>query len=476
MNSRKQFGSTRNFSQSQCDRRSFLRGLGQAAMAMGVGSAGALSFANQAAAATVGDYKALVCVFLYGGLDTHDVLIPNDVAGYEQWAAIRQELLTTQGQARARSSLLPINPGATATLNGSLGFAPEWSGLHGLYQSGRLAVAANVGPLIQPATRSDFINESVPFPPRLFSHNDQQSVWQASAPEGAQFGWGGLFADAVINSGANQQAEFTTITSLGNELFLTGQLARPFQVNDEGAAQFDLIFDDDVRPDSLVTLLNQHFASVTADTSNLLVSDMASASAGALSSNAAYNSATAGVAALSTPFPASPLGAQLKAVAQAISARDQLQAQRQIFFVGIGGFDTHSAQATSLPQLLTQIDGAVTAFYNAMVAQGLGNKVTLFTASDFGRTLAVNGDGTDHGWGSHQIVVGDAVNGGLVHGYVPPSVLEHDYDAGGGRLIPTLSVEQYAAPLGRWFGLDNSEVLAALPNRANFLDEPMLML
>ncbi|MEL6688045.1 MAG: DUF1501 domain-containing protein, partial [Pseudomonadota bacterium] len=167
-------------------------------------------------------------------------------------------------------------------------------------------------------------------------------------------------------------------------------------------------------------------------------------------------------------FPVTPLGAQLKAVAETINIRDRLFASRQVFFVGLGGFDTHDAQARALPQLLSQIDGALAAFQTAMEALGLSRDVTLFTASDFGRTLSVNGDGTDHGWGGHQIVLGGAVKGGDIYGSLPPPTLGHAADSGGGRLIPSVAVDRYAAELGRWFGLTEAELSSALPGLGNF--------
>ncbi|MEM7208184.1 MAG: DUF1501 domain-containing protein [Pseudomonadota bacterium] len=457
------------------NRRDFLSTVGKTAISLPLVGVGTTFSVTPVFAANPSDYRALVCVFFLGGLDTHDVLIPYDQPSYDAWVRIRNSLVSAQGQTRARANLLPIASGSTVTASGTFALPPEMPLLHSLYQQGRVAIAANVGPLISATTRSDFQNEAVPLPPRLFSHNDQQSVWQASAPEGAQFGWGGLFADAMLSAGANQVPEFSTITSLGNELFLTGQVAKPYQVGLDGAAQVDFLADEDV-PAALKSVLRRHFAGESADQINVISRDLGDAFAGALTANERYDAATASAEPFNTVFPTSPLGAQLRAVAQAISVRSQLQAQRQIFFVGIGGFDTHSAQATDLPGLLTQIDGALAAFYQSMQELALGSNVTLFTASDFGRTLVINGDGTDHGWGAHHLVMGDAVSGGQIHGFVPPAQLDHDYDSGGGRLIPTTSVEQYAAPLGRWFGLSETELLAALPNRANFATEPSLII
>ena len=291
---------------------------------------------------------------------------------------------------------------------------------------------------------------------------------------GAQFGWGGLFADAVLNSGANFNApEFTTITAQDNSLFLTGGAAKPYQVSVAGPATVEFL--DPLQDMGLGgterELLEKVRASLSAANyrgSHILERDVSNAFRDGFASNASYRTARGNAAPLATQFPGGPLGAQLKAVAETISVRTQLMASRQVFFVGLGGFDTHSAQATALPGLLSQIDSSMAAFHAAMQELGVANDVTSFTASDFGRTLAVNDDGTDHGWGGHHFVVGGAVNGGQIIGSVPPCEFGHSADSGGGRLIPSLAVEQYAAPLGQWFGLNQDELATALPNLTNF--------
>ncbi|MEM9386018.1 MAG: DUF1501 domain-containing protein [Pseudomonadota bacterium] len=457
-------------------RRDFLRSVGSTALvASTTGLASTLAAFPTRAASLSGEYRAMVCVFLFGGLDNHDVVLPYDQASYGQFIAARPTLIAAQGSQRQRENLLAISP-----LNGEdygtrqFALPPEMPGLHGLFNQGDAAIVGNVGPLIQPTTFEDFENESVPLPPRLFSHNDQQSTWQASVPEGAQFGWGGKFADAVLAGGANGAAQFTAISSANADLFLTGQVAQPYQVSVSGAATIDLLDDLAEEDPALATALKAHFRAEAYAGTNLIGQDIAAKQRQALDSNEMFNQAKQAAIPLGTEFPESELGAQLRAVAEAISVRDLLQAQRQIYFVGLGGFDTHSEQAPQLPALLGQIDGAVSAFCTAMGELGLGDKVTLFTASDFGRTLAVNGDGTDHGWGGHHFVVGQAVNGNRIFGDIPPPVFGHAQDSGSGRLIPTVAVEQYAAALGSWFGLSEGELLASLPNLPNFSGRPSL--
>jgi len=462
------------------NRRGLLKGISGAALAGATATTigGALGGFGAHAAET-GGYKALVCLFLLGGLDNHDTVLPYDQASYDRYAELRKPLLDryqTQsgGSSRARNRLLPLEPANGERFGGRRFALPEQlSGIHRLFGEGRAAIVGNVGPLIRPVTRAEFEAGTAPLPAHLFSHNDQQSTWMSSAPEGAQYGWGGRFADAVMASGANANDAFTTITSLGNELFLTGESALPYQVSADGASMVNVLdqFGDQrgsAEGEELYQKLRAHFASGPGGRSHLIERDIARAAQYSLETNELFNEAFANTPELSASFPQSELGGQLRAVAQTIAMRDTLLVNRQVFFVALGRFDTHSRQAEDLPGLQSEIDEAVTAFFAALGEIGASSDVTLFTASDFGRTLAINGDGTDHGWGAHHFVIGDAVAGGQILGDIPPADLGHDWDAGGGRLIPTVSVEQYAAPLGRWFGLGDGELATALPGLANF--------
>ncbi|MEO0323644.1 MAG: DUF1501 domain-containing protein, partial [Myxococcota bacterium] len=403
------------------------------------------------------DYKALVCVFLYGGMDNHDVVIPYERSSYDEWARLRGGLLSSMATPRSLDNLLPMGPGTHA-------LPAELAGLHGLYEAGQAALIGNVGPLLEPVTRRALDEGSVQLPSRLFSHNDQQSTWMGGRPEGAQYGWGGLFLDAIGE--ANATPELSGITTGDAQLFLTGRSTVPYAVSPGGAPEVGAFtaYDDPALQEALRAELRGEGAS----RSYLLERDLAAMSRAGLDANARYDAATRGVPALRTVFPPDDLGAQLGAVARTVQAREALGACRQLFVVGIGGFDTHSNQARNLPRLQRRLDLGVTAFHQAMGELGLGEQVTLFTASDFGRTLAPNEDGTDHGWGAHHFVVGGAVRGGQVYGGLPEATLGHDYDAGNGRLIPQLSVEQLAAPLGRWLGMNDAALATALPQLAAF--------
>ncbi len=459
-------------------RRRFLMNASALGAASLVGLGSGLARFQQASAAETSGYKALVCVFLLGGLDSYDTVLPYDQPSYDRLADIRSSLFQQYenmagGSTRARDRLLSLTPSNSADF-GTREFAlpEELSGVRDLFNNGNAAIVGNVGPLIQPLTRTEFFDESAPQPRRLFSHNDQQSTWMSSEPEGAQYGWGGLFADAALNSGANGTSPFTTLTSLGNELFLTGQVARPYQIGLNGAPEIQAInFFEGGREsggEEIYQKLRDHFEAMDFNGANLIEQDVANTMRTALTTNESFNEALETLQPFTTEFPGHFLGQQLRAVARTIAIKDALLVNRQVFFVAIGGFDTHSNQVGDLPSLQQEIDSGIVAFYQAMNELGMGSDVTLFTASDFGRTLAINGDGTDHGWGAHHFVVGDAVQGGQIYGDIPLYDFDHEQDAGGGRLIPTTSVEQFAEPLGRWFGLNDTEINAALPNLSNF--------
>jgi uncharacterized protein (DUF1501 family) len=440
-------------------RREFLR---QSARFAGLGTAApfALNLAalGSAAAQSAADYKALVCVFLYGGNDHHNTVIPYDTAAYAEYQRARP------GIARARSELVALSASAR---QGGRAFAlpTELGPLAGLYESGRLAVVANVGPLSQPTTRAQYESRSVPLPPKLFSHNDQQSVWQASVPEGAREGWGGRIGDVL--AAGNRTGTFTSVSLSGNAAWSSGRSTLQFQVSPAGPAQVNPLAGSTLFGSALApSLLRQ---SITTTRSHVLQNDHAQLMQRALDANAELRTALSGVPAFQTPFPDNNgLAAQLRMTARLIAARQALGARRQVFFVSLGGFDHHAFLSGSHPPLLAQVGAALGAFDAVLGELGLRDRVTTFTASDFGRALLSNGDGSDHGWGSHHLVMGGAVRGREVYGSFPATVPGTPEDAGQGRQIPTTSVDQYAATLGRWMGLGESQLDDVLPNLRQF--------
>ncbi len=445
------------------NRRNFLARSG----AVGLGAALTQFALSRQTAAQAADYRALVCIHLGGGLDNWDTVFPYDDASYAEYARIRESLLPSYATPRDRSTLLAIEAGDRFGTR-EFALAPEMADMASLYQSGKLAIVGNVGPLVEPVTRSSYNGGTVRLPSRLFSHNDQASTWQSGGPEGSTSGWGGRFADAVASR--NKAPQFGAITTGDNELFLTGSSTVPYQVSVEGAARIEFIhhWEQDMADDrpSWFGTLRQHLHGETGPERGVLERDVVELTRRSAQANALYDAAQQSAPALQTSFPPSDVSMQLQAVTRAISVRSQLSVGRQVFVVGMGGYDTHSAQAQGLPMLQSSLSSAILAFQTAIEELGLEEQVTLFTTSEFGRSLAVNGDGTDHGWGGHQFVIGGAVRGGAVYGDLPEATLGHERDAGGGRLIPSLSVEQYAAPLGRWFGLGSEALASALPGLA----------
>jgi uncharacterized protein (DUF1501 family) len=441
-------------------RRAFLQ---KASMLSVVGSAApwALSLAamGEAAAATATDYKALVCVFLVGGNDYGNTLVPYDSARYSVYQGMRPTA------AYVRSALDPtvLSPSTALPGGAQYALAPELAPLLPLFTARRLGVLLNVGPLVQPTTKTQYVNGSVPLPPKLFSHNDQQSVWQSSSPEGATSGWGGRMGD-LLESG-NGNATFTCVNVASNAVFMTGHSAVQYQVSTSGPVQLRARQSPLFGSAACSAALNQL---ITAPSAHLFEREYTRVTARSLAASDVLTTALANGPTINTVFPAgNDLGDQLKMVARMISTATEVAAKRQVFFVSMGGFDTHDGLATDHPVLLTDLASALRAFDDALLELGVSDRVTTFTASDFGRTLTAN-DGSDHGWGSMHFMFGGAVKGGRYYGAVPAVANDGPDDVGQGRLLPTTSVEQYAATLGKWFGISDSDLLTVLPNLANW--------
>ena len=427
-------------------RRAFLRR--GAALSVAAGAtpfAMSLAAMGEAAAATATDYKALVCVFLYGGNDYANTLVTYDPTSYNAMLQFRAPL------AIARDSLTPLvlNP-TTALPNGrQYALAPGLDPLLPLFNAGQMSVLLNVGSLIQPTTKAQYQAGSVPLPPKLFSHNDQQSFWQSSSPEGAASGWGGRLGDLFASGNGN--ATFTCIGVGGNAVYLSGHSAVQYQVSSGGSVAVNGL--QQLMTSSRVHLFENEYARVAARS---------------IAANSQLSSALAG-ATLSTPFPSgNSLADQLKLVARMVAARSSLGAKRQVFFVSMGGFDTHDGLVSQHPALMKTLGEALGAFHQATVELGVSRQVTAFTASDFGRTLVGNNDGSDHGWGSMHFVVGDAVNGRSFVGTPPVVANGGPDDVGQGRLLPSLSVDQYGATLASWFGVSATDLASVMPNLANY--------
>lgn len=455
----------------EISRRAFIRRTSQLA-AMGAASSYALGLAGIAEAAafsTGGDYKALVCVFLYGGNDHGNTLIPFDATNYARYSAIRGGNGEAGGgialpRASLANTVLQAPQGQTLTDDMTLALAPTMPRLKALYDQGAMAPLLNVGPLIAPLTRAQYENGSVPKPAKLFSHNDQQSTWQSSQPEGSPSGWGGRMSDLALTSNTNSM--FTAINASGNAVFLSGETAVPYQVSPSGATLFrplsrNRLYGSGGAADALGTILRS-------GTGNVFAADHATTNARSIEYGTFVNNALDN-ANVTTTFPEeNGLAAQLRVVAQLISVRQTLGVGRQVFLVATGGFDNHDGLIGTHEALLGGVDAALDAFYRATVELEIADKVTTFTASDFGRTLASNGDGSDHGWGSHHFILGGDVAGGRFYGRAPHVSVDTDDQVGRGRLLPDISVDQYSATLARWFGVSDSELPSIAPNIGRF--------
>ena len=456
------------------NRRQFLKTTTAASMGAATGFANDLMRFNAFAADTSG-YKALVCVFLFGGMDGHDTVIPYDTTNYNLYADLRRELFNRYedndgGSSRERGRLLQLNLANAASFGGRQFALPEeLLPLHELIERGDGAIVSNVGPLVAPMDRDDYENGTVARPPRLFSHNDQTSVWQSSAPEGATFGWGGRFADMIAASTTNPDTTFTSISTSGNRVFLQGEIVGQYQVGRNGPEVIEGLDDTTLYGSSaLPGLYESNLTAVDSSLDNIFRRDLSNIVDRSIEANRILTAEFDAASPFATVFPGSSLGAQLEVVARIIALRSTLGVSRQVFFVGTGGYDTHSSQHTSMPALHGDLAASMRAFYDATAELGLDDSVTSFTASDFGRTLTINRDGTDHGWGGHHLVIGSGVNGARMLGDMPEPVIGHSQDTGNGRLIPTTSVDQYAATLGGWFGLTDSELDTALPGLSSF--------
>ncbi|MFC4820698.1 DUF1501 domain-containing protein [Dokdonella ginsengisoli] len=413
-----------------------------------------------------GDYKALVCVFLFGGNDSFNTLAP--VSGTERtdYAASRGTIAVPAGDLHA---LTPAAGGGPA----NYGLHPAAPELAALFNAGKAAVVANVGGLLYPVTQAQYQAGTVPVPPQLFSHSDQSVQWQTSRPDDASAnGWGGRIADLLQSSNSGQVP--MSVSLGGNNPFQRGAVVQPYAMGTQGVER--LSYSDDgpeawflegdntagaaawdalIEPGTQTHLLERAYAgSVRRSIDNYRII------AEALGEPPAWT----------TPFPDdNELAAQLQMVARLIGARAALGMSRQVFYVSVGGYDTHAAQLNDHPYLLGQLSQALHAFHAATVQLGIESGVTTFTASDFGRSLGMNADGTDHGWGGHHFVLGGAVRGQRFYGTLPSLAPNgNPDDTGFGQIIPTTAVDQYSATLARWFGVDAGGIADIFPNLGRF--------
>lgn len=468
-------------------RRSFARSLG----GLGLGAAAYsstirdLRLINSVMAAPTGpsptDYKALVCLFLAGGNDSNNWIVPTDATTFNAYTSIRGNLALPQ------SSLLTLRTGpggsdpAYQDADGhNYGFHPNCGELQTLFGEDKLATVFNIGTLVRPITRAEYLSSATGTkPPQLFSHSDQVTQWQTSIPDQPPAtGWGGRVAD-LLNAWANPSGNLSMSVSLnGANTLEIGNLVSQYHVSTTGAVTLsgNLMTGNSTRVRAMRDIL-------ALSNTNLQRKAYAQVLDRAIFTGDLLNTAIAPTA-LDTfwtvPFPNTTLGNQLKMIARLIQARGPaaFNMHRQIFFCSVGGYDTHTSQVTLTPTLntttgthatlLNEVSECMFAFQRAMEQLGESSNVTTFTASDFSRTFPTNSQGSDHGWGAHHLVMGGAVQGGRTFGKLPTFAINGPDDTGTGRWIPTLAVDQHSATLAKWFGVPDSDIPVLFPNISRF--------
>ncbi|WP_394152552.1 DUF1501 domain-containing protein [Vibrio maritimus] len=397
-----------------------------------------------------GDYKALVCVFLFGGNDGFNMLVPSDNAHYDEYATARPAIAIPQ------ASLLPLSLSTGSSL--ALGLHPSMSEIQSLFNSGKIIPIANSGVLIEPSTKEGLKEGTHAMPPFLFSHNSQQTEWQRGwSGSTTTLGWAGRLMD-VLSSDSDEISP--TFSLNGYAQLLNGSVQSANLINASSLPKVNAVSNaqrrksfDQVMSLSPLTAFGREFDRVKGD--SISIRDQLAAAIESVPEE--------------EHFPDISLSQQLHTVARLIKSSDQLGHQKQVYFVGFGGFDTHANQLEDHAQLMSALSQSLAAFNQSMEAAGLGDKVTTMTMSDFGRRLASNGTGTDHGWASNHLVMGGALNGGQLYGQWPSLILDGDNDFNKGRMIPTTSVEQIGATIAKWMGVTSKSSMDYIfPNLANF--------
>jgi uncharacterized protein (DUF1501 family) len=471
-------------------RREFLR----RSAALGItGAAGplalSLSAMGEAAAAAATDYKALVCIFLYGGNDHDNTFIPFDKPSNDIYKTFRDvgddvanRIYWDKNATDLSKKLIPLS-----TLIGTRQYAvqPAMSNLASFFESGNMGVLLNVGPLAAPTTKQQYTDKSVALPPKLFSHNDQFSLWQSGTldgVEGSTKGWGGRMGDIFLRGNNTENAaHFTAINASGNAVFMSGTDILPYQISTSGPVAISSVgLSNNVSVYGRESCKTAYYdllknASIP---SHWMEKEWMRVLRSSLDNQAIVTTGITPEISFDSAFKTDPLSNQLKIIARLIDFASKsgstLGVKRQVFFASLGGFDLHDNLMSNHSGLLQYVNDAMYSFYKATEQLGITKQVTTFTASDFGRTLSSNGDGSDHGWGSHHMVMGGAVDGKKFWGAAPTLADSGPDTVGQGRLLPSTSVDEFAAALARWMGVGESDLATVLPNYSKFSNKTKL--
>jgi uncharacterized protein (DUF1501 family) len=416
-----------------------------------------------AAEPTSGEYRALVCVFLPGGVDSFNLLVPRGDAEYAEYQTIRQDL------ALPKANLLPIAPVGSPGL--SLGLHPGMSGIQTLFGEGKAACVTNFGTLIEPVTKQEVNDASKRLPLGLFSHSDQIEQWQTSMPDKRSArGWAGRAADLLRDLNSQQDVSMN-ISLSGTNVWQSGEHTVEYAISADGAEELQGYDPDETDQWSLTpkrTVAIGEQLSLTYE--HLLQQAFQTKRTRAIGAYGLFNSATDTTLPTSVAWPAGDFSGQLQMVAKAIAGRAALGQKRQTFFVQYGGWDHHDEVIQNMAGQVAGLSAGLLAFQRCLEALQVSNQVTVFTASDFARTLTSNGAGSDHAWGGNAFVMGGAVQGNRIYGTFPPLYEDNPHDVGRGRLIPTTSVDSYFAELALWLGVSRTNLPLVLPNVNTFFD------
>ncbi len=428
---------------------------------LNMGVANSLAGMTTPALSAGGDYKAMVCILLAGGNDSFNMLVPRNGNHYSEYANTRSNLALPQGD------LLPLN--YTDSNGKQFGLHPSMPEVQTLFNNNKLAFISNVGTLIEPTTKTQYLNKSKPVPVGLLSHADQIQQWQTSIPQTrSSKGWGGRMADILHAGNANQNISMN-ISLSGTNIFQVGNQTAEYAIRASAGGSVGInTYDGTSALDMALkqgteSLLAQQYQDIFKSTFTNKITD-------SQSNHVEFSAAINQAPVINTAFSDNAVSANMELIAKTIAVRDVLNVKRQTFFITIGGWDHHDEVLNNQVAMLSVVSKALSEFQTAMEELNLSDCVTTFTASDFGRTLTSNGNGSDHAWGGNVMVMGGAVNGGQIFGAYPSLALNSNDDVGGAILLPTISTDEYFAELSKWFGVSNGDLSYVLPNIGNFYE------